>query len=146
MKDMQSANRQQDDMVFITNTTANRPGSRNNQALLGGATSNRGNNVFRSQCNDIELSRNGEVTVVYNTSCYTVFTIFVINNNSSSITGYSQVSPDAIHFKTEQNSFVTIEPDEVEIFVGRIFANYTSIILCGPPYGHVRIYIQGQLA
>lgn len=142
MRNEQSPNNS--DILFVSSSQT-RANTRNNINLLSNATT-RNNSVSRSQCNDIELSRTGEVTVVYNTSALSVFTIFVINNNSTSITGYSQISPDGVHFKTQTNSVVTIEPDEVEIFVGKIYACFTSIVLNGPPYGHVRIYIQGQTA
>lgn len=136
-----------DDVVFITNTGVNptRQTTRNNISLLNGQNT-RNTGVFRSQCNEVELSRNGEITIVYNTSAFAIFTIFVINNNSTDITGYLQVSPDGIHFETDPTSTRTIEPDQLGIFVGKIFARFTSIVLNGPPYGHVQIYIQGQVA
>lgn len=136
-----------DDVLFVSAAQAglHQGNQRNTINLLNNANT-RNNPVFRSQCNDIELSRDGTATVVYNTSFLSVFTIFVINNNTTNITGFLQVSPDGVHFKSENNTVVTIEPDEMGIFVGRIFARFTGIVLSGPPYGHVQMYIQGQLA
>jgi hypothetical protein len=137
----------QDDVLFITSNQfgAGRQNPRSTINILN--TSNtRNTGRFISQCNDVELSRNGELTVVYNTSSLEIFTIFAINNNSSNITGYIQISPDAVHFNTLSDTLTTIEPDQMGVFVDTIFAKFTAIVLNGPPYGHVRLYIQGLLA
>lgn len=147
MRDEFSTNSQQEDVLFVTcsNPRQNRQGPRNTVNLLN-TTNSRNNGIFRSQCNDVELSRNGELTVVYNTSALSVFTIFIINNNSKNITAFLQVSPDAKHFRTEPGSLITIEPDQMDIFSGKAFSKFTSVVLNGPAYAHVQMFIQGQIA
>lgn len=103
-------------------------------------------NQFVSITHRLQLTSKGKGSIVFNTSLLDIFTIGVKNNSNEDVIGYLEISPNQCDYWVDRPSLKTISKGGFEIFVGKIFMQYTCIEIEGPSHGEVYIYFQGQYA
>ncbi|HAN44400.1 MAG TPA: hypothetical protein DCP97_03315 [Ruminococcaceae bacterium] len=105
---------------------------------------NRPNTNYCSRCFEAVIPPGGKYRHLFNSSFYTLFTISVVNNGASDVTGHLEISPNGVNFMSDWGSPVTISPNELEAFFTGIFMQYTALVVTGAAGTRLFICIQGQ--
>jgi len=100
---------------------------------------------FVSRKFETTIPESGFCKMIFNISVYNMLTIAIKNCSNAPIEGYLEISPDNIHYKIETGSVKTIPANQLEVFVPRIFLEYISLVIQGPPGASVMVFFQGQI-
>lgn len=134
-------------MVFSLNTI-NKPSDCricNSNFCDFGTYLHHSSNKYVSKKYETRIPVSGFCKMIYNVSVFNMFTIAIKNCSDSQIEGYLEISPDNINYKKETGSTKTILANQLEVFVPRIFLEYTSLVIEGPPGIPIIVFFQGQL-